>query len=556
MSFERASAIADAVLMEGYLLYPYRASSTKNRFRWAFGVLAPRAWSEGDAGCEPWWMETQCLIMAGPALRLEGRLRFLQLQSRRLEVAAREGGFRAVDALEVDGDRLMPWDEGELREIDFIRSLAVADPSASAESSGKTPPSLRTGGVRTQKEAFARCASESLGAHTDSEWTLPFRVSGGESIEEVSGEARGRIVRTKERIEGRIRIRIEPRPIDAGGADGVFEAPAEGRRLLKLTARVENLSPWSDSAAPRDLVLRSACLSTHLLLRVSDGAFVSQLDPPAWAAEAARGCTSVRGFPILADDPGRDDLVLASPIILYDHPKIAPESPGDLYDGTEIDEILTLRTLLLTDDEKAEVRATDSRAAAIVERTDSLPPEAFAKLHGALRDLRRAEMVPRSESIAQAAVGPWQPEPVEGRCAPRPAGPEAWISDAAGAADLHDAQPLAAAPLEAGADDMPPRFGTTSDNPEGLDLASRIPAQFRPGNRVRLRPGVRRTDAQDLLFAGRVATVEKVMLDVDGRELLGLTIDDDPAAALHRWYGRFHYYGLDEVEPLGDGSRP
>ena len=66
---------------------------------------------------------------------------------------------------------------------------------------------------------------------------------------------------------------------------------------------------------------------------------------------------------MLAGPPGERDLLLSSPILLYDHPAIAPESPGDLHDGTEIDEILSLRTLTLTDAEKREARATDPRAA-------------------------------------------------------------------------------------------------------------------------------------------------------------------------------------------------
>ena len=77
--------------------------------------------------------------------------------------------------------------------------------------------------------------------------------------------------------------------------------------------------------------------------------------------------------------------MLSSPIILYDHPELAPESPGELYDGTEIDEILTLRTMALSDDEKAEARATDPRAAALLDRVDSMDPQVLARLHGTLR---------------------------------------------------------------------------------------------------------------------------------------------------------------------------
>ena len=79
--------------------------------------------------------------------------------------------------------------------------------------------------------------------------------------------------------------------------------------------------------------------------------------------------------------------MLSSPIILYDYPQVAPESPGDLFDGAEIDEILSLRILTLTDEEKAEMRRSDDRARRILERTETLPPEHFMKLHGTLRGL-------------------------------------------------------------------------------------------------------------------------------------------------------------------------
>ena len=77
--------------------------------------------------------------------------------------------------------------------------------------------------------------------------------------------------------------------------------------------------------------------------------------------------------------------MLSSPIILYDYPAIAPESPGDLFDGTEIDEILTLRVLTMTDQEKEEARSTDARAGRLLDRAELLAPEQFAKLHGVFR---------------------------------------------------------------------------------------------------------------------------------------------------------------------------
>ena len=108
-------------------------------------------------------------------------------------------------------------------------------------------------------------------------------------------------------------------------------------------------------------------------------------DPPEWAKPAVAECENVGSWPVLADPDGGRQVVLSSPIILYDHPELAPESPGELYDGTEIDEILTLRTLALSDEEKLEARATDPRAAALIDRVESMDAETMQKLHGTIR---------------------------------------------------------------------------------------------------------------------------------------------------------------------------
>jgi hypothetical protein len=152
------------------------------------------------------------------------------------------------------------------------------------------------------------------------------------------------------------------------------------------------------AGVPRDQALRQSLIATHTVSAVSSGGFLSMLDPPQWAASAARDCVNVHTFPVLAGAPGSDALVLSAPIILSDHVQVAPESPGDLHDGGEIDEILSLRTLTLTDKEKAEARATDPRTAAIIDRVDAMPPEMFGKLHGAIRSLRTSSP-PRPDSV-------------------------------------------------------------------------------------------------------------------------------------------------------------
>ena len=128
MSFEAVRQLADAVLLEGYVLYPYRVTSKKNQFRWSFGVVAPRAWSEAD-GCEPWWLEADCLIESERACQLAGSVRFMQAQSRRVERQdGATGQFVPAASLEVGGTLHVPWNEGEVRECEFFSHLRTEAP--------------------------------------------------------------------------------------------------------------------------------------------------------------------------------------------------------------------------------------------------------------------------------------------------------------------------------------------------------------------------------------------------------------------------------------------
>ncbi len=227
--------------------------------------------------------------------------------------------------------------------------------------------------------------------------------------------------------------------------------------------------------------------------------------------------------------------MLSSPVILYDHPEIAPESAGDLFDATEIDEILTLRTMALTDDEKREARATDPRAADLIDRLDGLPPEMMEKLHGAIRYLE-----PRSGPV-KSSGGP-SPE----------SSPEQLAGQASG--------PFPAAP----AADEVPVFHTpevpwwdpgsdTSVSPEtDKVLIAGVPVAR--GSKVLMRPGARRADAQDLFLVGREALVEAVLQDVDGQVHVAVTPVADPMADLQRAQGRFLYFAPDELEPITSGG--
>jgi hypothetical protein len=427
--FDEARAVADSVLYEGYLLYPYRRSSAKNRVRWQFGVLLPRAWMQARGGtaatvagsAESWFQQTECLIEASTDARVRLRVRFLQLQRKAVEGRAADGSWSPVDELHVGGSAHLPFDEAVERELEVTAGL---------------------------EQVLAR------------EHVRRLAIPGGEDVEPLTqdGATVGRLVRR--RFPLAVAVRVGAARVDSRS------------RLLRLRVRTENVASWDDPGAARDEVLTRSLLAAHTLVAVTGGSFVSLLDPPDWAAAAAAGCQNLHTYPVLAGRRGTRSLLLSSPIIMYDHPQVSPESAGDLFDATEIDEILSLRTLTLTEREKLEARATDSRAAAIVDRVDAMPPEVLRRLHGAIRS---------------------------------PVSPE-----------------------------------TDTVEVDGVPVSR--------GSRVVLRPRARSADAQDMFLRGRTARVEAVLVDVDDRRHLAVTLEDDPAAELHQWYGRYLYFSPDEVE--------
>jgi hypothetical protein len=437
--WDRARAVADAVLYEGYLLYPYRANSRKNQSRWQFGVLGPQGAEDAGIG-ENDTLSAQVLVQPNRSATVSGVVRFLQLQHRGAQRALGNGGFESVDELVVGPRSWLSWDEAVAREVPFGPLGVTSLPRA-----------------------------------------LDISVPAGSDVETVDG---GRLVRTRQQLRGKLAISAHP----------------EGE-LLRLTFDVRNTAA---PAADKDEAIATSMIGTHLLVAVTDGHFVSLLEPPASAVDAVANCRQHRCFPVLAGEPDHRDLVLVSPIILYDHPEIAEQSEGALYDSTEIDEILTLRIMTMTDEEKAQARATDPLAAQIIDRCDSMSPESMLNLHGVLRN----------PHVAAEDVGliPEVPEGVD------------WWD------------PLA-------------------DNAVRPEIDAVLVGGIRVtrGSRVRLKPS-RRADAQDLFFADKIARVTSVHEDVDGEQHVGVVLEDDPAADLHDWYGRYLYFAPDELEPLVERS--
>jgi hypothetical protein len=325
MSNDRIDRIVNAVLYEGYMLYPYRASSVKNRQRWNFGVVVPEAYHRSIDPSERAVMKTECLLEADAHTTVEVSVRFLHLVR------------REVVRTDVDGP---------------VAADAFEDCDETVERAVTAPPfhPLRMGG------------------------RLRMEIDLPASREETAASAgQPRLVRSREAIHGE--IVVETLSLEEGAA--------------RISVSIANLTPLSAvEGFRRDDALRRSLLSAHVVLTARDGSFVSLLDPGDAFRGLAGQCHQDGLYPVLAGEEGDRQTVLASPIILYDHPQVAPESPGNLFDGTEIDEILTLRIQTLSEEEKREIRAADSRTRQLLERADNLDPEMLARLHGTMRSPR------------------------------------------------------------------------------------------------------------------------------------------------------------------------
>jgi hypothetical protein len=338
--------IANAVLYEGYMLYPYRASSVKNRQRWNFGVVYPRNYSEIQKGTDPWRTQTECLVSGVDETEVRIKVRFLQAISR-VGAGAEKSGIEEAENIGA--------------------KLGEGPNSVSSEQQGAWQEAAE------REVVIEVCPIDQL---LNEPVTHLFTLAPSRAVEEIC-DGQGRVVatmvRTQEPISGRLTLSAEEL----------------GPNVYKVTLTVANESelPLCETAT-RDRAVMQSLLSAHSILSVEQGEFVSLLETPDEFREFAGQCKNVGTWPVLVGEEGQPDTMLSSPIILYDYPQIAPESPGNLFDGTEIDEILALRILTLTDEEKREMRDGDARARQILERTEALPEEQFLKLHGVLRGMR------------------------------------------------------------------------------------------------------------------------------------------------------------------------
>jgi hydrogenase maturation protease len=299
-------------------------------------------------------MQTECLI-EGETPRIDVRIRFLQQMARDVaRVCTSQSGSDAgptsepeeglqrpleceiVPQLEIDGEIHQSWEEAVEREI-VAADLSLPDLV-------DAPKSVRWSTGAEQTSVLLKSAD---------------------------GRTVGAIIRRQRAIAAEVTIRAEPLE----------------ERLWKVRIEVENTTPLG-ADAPRSHAQLSALASAHAFLTAHSGQFVSLLEPPDAFARFAADCKNIGAWPVLVGGQGERDLMLASPIILYDYPQVAPESDGDYFDGTEMDEMLALRVMTLTDEEKRAMRGVDRRAREILERTEALSQSSLMHLHGTIRELK------------------------------------------------------------------------------------------------------------------------------------------------------------------------
>lgn len=318
-------SIANALLFDGYILYPYRPS-TRNRQRWTFGGLYPASYCQADSD-DTSMQQTECLVVGTPETRVEVVVRFLHLTAR--QVVAIDApldswpGYvppmsHAVESLRVGDGLYESRQEAEQREA----APVVADLKTLWRAGGISHPFAFAGGVRS------------------------------EPLSDSAGAIVGALARDQEAISGVVEV----------------SATSLGDGLSRLTVRTANTSPLDMPSASRDAALRRSLISAHVILGVESGAFVSLMNPPARWRDAASSCRNIGAWPVLVGEPGRADVMLSGSLILYDFPQIDPETDGSPFDAIEIDELPPRPTSALTNGEVRTKTDKDGDVGAVMAR--------------------------------------------------------------------------------------------------------------------------------------------------------------------------------------------
>ena len=197
-------AIADAVLYEGYILWPYRRSAMKNQRRFNFGGVYPPEHAVAHPD-DPDRMQTEVLLEADESATLEVTVRFLHIVQRGVEDAT----GRRVDALTVDAEQYLSWEEAIERELDV--------------------PLLRIGGPGTDLDVTIAPGDER------------------EAITDAAGRTAGALTRQWDRLDALVSVSVHP----------------VRQRLWRVAVEIRNRTSF-DPAQSRQRALRAdAVLDAH-----------------------------------------------------------------------------------------------------------------------------------------------------------------------------------------------------------------------------------------------------------------------------------------------------
>lgn len=331
MNRELARKVADSVLYESFMLYPYPPAALKNRQRWSFGILYPAAYPEVALGTERISLHAECLVETTANATIHAQFRFLHLFSRQY-AAIVDGVSEPVPSLFVDDQRFDSWDEPIERSVEFPVSILAA----------------------TQQHPF----------------TFPAGVN-SEPMLDRKGQLAGTVTRTQREVTGLVSITTQ------FVRDG----------LIKLVLEATNTTAMFEPPATREAALLCSLLSSHAILSATGAQFVSLLDPPSELHGATASLRNVGSFPVLVGFPPERDIMLCSPIVLHDYPQIAPESVSNFHDSAEMDETLSVRVLPLTDSEQGQMIRADDRSRDLLQRTQQSAREQLSRSHGIFRSI-------------------------------------------------------------------------------------------------------------------------------------------------------------------------
>jgi len=272
---ENIEKIADAILYEGYALFPYRKNALKNQKRFNFGVLSPQCWAELQTN-EQFFQQTEILVLSNESAKILFKVRYLQLEDNEDWQTAHEKVYE--NSVE-------------------IKEFQISD----------------------------------------------FRFQ----------------------IDGKIEISTEK-------LDG---------NLFKLSFNLQNLTEnESFKNLSRKEILPFSFVSTHTIFEIENGEFISIIEPPEEFQKYSQTLENINCFPVLVGDKKRNS-ILSAPIILYDFPEAAESSFDNFFDGLEIDELMVMNILALTDKEKEEIKKTDDKTRKILEKIENASAEDLLKLH-------------------------------------------------------------------------------------------------------------------------------------------------------------------------------